>query len=832
MKFCIFFHIFLRVFFRRLLVKFTDNFLIQLLVQGLGQLINNERMIIKKLGFALFPTMLFLIQFSYGQGIIKNVYYDKDSTTLWKTYQVSEKNSSIKQGFYKEYSPEGVLLMNCYYDEDVPKGKMLARKPNGYIFFRGYYDQSINFNGFQFDWKDTLHYTELIVNIGYGNKQNPISPEEQNNAIDSLKTRLDQIDQLKTLPVFSGYVTEANSKYLTRQSLPHESNDYLVSGNELIYTYITLLENYQEYIEDEKDINQFIRLADTLHKKYPGLYSEKLNMLVIECEKYDDPLPKIEVKYCACKKTESKIRGIHSKMVSLIDLDNQLAGLNTFVTSSYKPLKYPVLYTNKIQPLLQEANDRENQKDINTRLAKMAELVESLQVYKDKFPILNETDQKIESEWPALKENVKNKFQDSWSNHTKYINNLYDEYYAEENITRKINKGLQLINEIEELKNDFTEAYNIRNRIEEYYTFVDTHYSTDQPFIYEAQVKPLAEKVADYRKKEDFKSQISAGREIALLINGLYLNFDTLNSHEKIITTGYQNISKLYEKNYKGIYNKEVKNLSLDISYYQKISNYENKLNKGKQLLPILKSYETKYQLIESHKKNITDSLKIASSLYKKAIPPVYKDEIRQIKAKKQEYNKIETLDLKITKGYDILRNLSKLISNFDNLRLTNNQLKESYSFLEKNYRKRYKKIYKASIVPMGKDLQKYRGLGKLDERLQTGKTLLQQVEVSKTQLTDLDTTAVKMETNFTQFQSTYKNDKPNRIYLKRGKILNDYYKNQFFRSDNYDKSMKSAGHLNSLLAKLRSFSTKGNPIIKESLRKAKKVEDIEKAIN
>lgn len=605
----------------------------------------------------LLLLLLLSARFADAQLIPVIRYYDSlNQQGIRETYQVLEQNPSVKQGVYRAYNRIGIVTSEIYYENGKESGKKIARdSATGLLrnieFLRenGDYENYI----FQFKKDGTHAYMGLIFEA---RANGFLVNELQLNVVDRLVNSLEADILRKGISGYSQLEKpiKANAYTMERIGMKDENPDTLLKmGGYLLYRYFSILENMDDLRANDSALAQFSKRIEEVYKNgIPAVYEGSLKYIHDSIRTYF-LRDSIDDRYWRGFELMAQVRRIRPFCDSILILDSLIDDRKATLSAQYgNKVHYSVLYGKSILPVLEEINGVYREEDMpEERLRIGSGILRKSQAFMDQYPLLEKQRADVSQEYASLQSLYDTHYAGKFKQEFGTLRQQENEYTVQETPAAMTEAGNALLGMIRELRAQFEQLQTSDSQIEENFQADKAWYQQYEEKLYQNDFAIFEEKYLKYKEMEIISEKIEFAGIVLKDARFFHESIDSLKRYQYTIDSIYPKICEQYRKNYKEIYQEEIKPLKLGLTDYTLKTKVSEKRKKGKELSEYILNYASSFADLEEKKMEITALIKSSSDSYRGYFPGILKQEISGIKKRFDGWESCNKLQEKLQTG-------------------------------------------------------------------------------------------------------------------------------------------------------------------------------------
>jgi len=241
----------------------------------------------------------------------------------------------------------------------------------------------------------------------------------------------------------------------------------------------------------------------------------------------------------------------------------------------------------------------------------------------------------------------------------------YEQQNSPENMIRF---GKKILESIKDLKADYETMVSSDALLEKTFQEDKAYYMSQEEKLYQNDFRLYEEKYLRYQEMEVISEKIEFGKTVLQDARFFHSGIDSLKYYRFTIDSLYPKICDLYKRDYRGIYQDEIKTQKVGMNDYLLTTTTREKLKKGSVLSRWMEKYMQSFRILEEQKMELESLIKRSTDEYKNGFQGVVKKEISDIRQRYNTYEDCNKLDDRIGQGKTILTDIKLTDSRYDSI--------------------------------------------------------------------------------------------------------------------------------------------------------------------
>jgi len=782
--------------------------------------------------FFLFLIMLPAFTILQAQVVPVIRYYDSvNSKNPRETYEVLKANPDKKHGIHRIYNPIGLITHETNYVYGKALGKSVVRVSETGII------ENLRFT------EENDDFRNIIFLVSDGKFQNLYYERQVGGQLlkgwsldDMYYTIIKLTDSLK-LNGSGGYKLyqdqiRKHEYTIERLGMKDENPDIRRYLSEyLIYHFYTMLENYPILRKNEDRINAF---AEKIESKYqhaiPDIYNSNLKYFLDTIRMYRT-VDSVEDRFYRSHQLVYSIQKAEPFCDSILIMDSLIENRKILLTQYYSnKINYAVIYNTSILPVLQEiTNSYEAEDDLTARLRTGSAIILKSQNFLDDYVTLEKQGVEISRTAEKITADYTKRYPGKFRQELDELEKGKNEYEQQGNPQKMVLYGQNLLNSIREMEEQFEILVNLDEQLDQNFQKDKEYYSTQEEKLYQNDFRLFEDKYLQYQELDVISEKIESGNTVLKDARFFHAGIDSLKYYKNCMDSLYPKICELYKRDYRDIFQDEIKPMKLGLNDYALLTKTDAKLKKGSELTRWMELYKQSFGILGEQKLMIESLIKRSTDEYRNGFQGVVKKEISDIKQRYSGYGNSGKLKDRIDQGAGILKDIKLTDSRYDSLAANALKFKTYALQIRDSLKTIFPGVFENDLYPL---ILQYESL----DQIQTSSDLLtktQRLRDNGKDMVNKYTELMSLRKQINQENSTFNSRIPKdskwNIIIRRSTFHYYHYYKQMEKATTYSDCKTQA---TAFLDALRIMNNLDHNKLKEKkklLKKSRKPEEIRK---
>ncbi len=762
-------------------------------------------------------------------------YYDSlNRKGIRESYQVLAQDTSVKQGLYRKYNSIGMVTEEVYFENGTESGKKIARHPATGLLRNivlaqenGDYENYI----FQFKNDGTNGYSGLIYEAKLDGQH---ANELQIKSVDSRLNELDGAILKKgggKIPMFAN-VLSANGYNLNLIGMRNDPIDSLLKmGGYLLFRYFSILENMDELRANDSMIRGFAgRIEQVYRTGIPEVYEGSLKYYADSIQNYF-MRDSIDDRYWRGFELMSVINRLQPFCDSILILDSLIENRRQLLSEYYsgKP-HYAVLYGKSIEPVLATiTGPYKAEESVEQRLSIGARILRTSQAFLEVYPELEKQRQAVDTESSAILKRYEQQYPGKFKQELAELRQYQMDYPQQESPDAMLREGEKLLKLVEELNGQYNKIQSSDARIAENFEADKAWYQQHEEKLYQNDFRIFEEKYLKYREMEVISEKLASAESVLKESRFFHESIDSLKRYQYAIDSIYPRICELYRKDYRDIFQEEIKPMKLGLADYSLKTSVTEKRKKGRELTEYIRHYQASYSVLEEKKMEITALIKSSSDSYKGYFPAVVRQEISAIRKRFDVWENCGKLSEKLQTGQVLRDDILNTDKRYDSIASQALQFRTLTLWLRDSLKQHFPDVFAHEHQPLIDQYNKLDEVGQsLDLAAKTQTLRDKGIELQRN-YQEIRELKRKIQKENDLFNARIPNDREWSVILKRSRFHYYYFDRQILHSESCAECKKMQEELLNTLTRMNTLDHSQLLPKRKEFRKTRKPQDIRK---
>lgn len=286
-----------------------------------------------------------------------------------------------------------------------------------------------------------------------------------------------------------------------------------------------------------------------------------------------------------------------------------------------------------------------------------------------------------------------------YSNEVKNLISEIAAYNATEKTEAKFKTGETLEAKLTFVTDNYETIKNQSEKIQQYFTLMETSFKQKFPKIYDVEVKPFENNIATYKECTTVKQMIDQGNELFSKMENLNNKFTNLTSFENDIETKIKPLADSYNNTFPLIYESEIQTFLSEIKSAKTIENIDSRIEKTEQIILTIDSLNTSFNKLVELDVALTSELVIVET-YKNLYNAIYTKDKNLIEKAVTDFAESNSIVNKLKTGTSLVNYLGRLKASHERMQQQTNEIKEKADNFELLFKddKDNKYVYKRGL--------------------------------------------------------------------------------------------------------------------------------------
>ncbi|MCX6271100.1 MAG: hypothetical protein NTU44_07765 [Bacteroidetes bacterium] len=727
-----------------------------------------------------YSTLILLVLtslFSRAQYINVTTYYDPGTDLIPRErYTAFKLDPSIRNGQYRLYSQEGMVLEESSYFEGLPVGKRMIRSSDGLLKLVGYYKANGDYLLIKFNYKN-MRFNSLEIErnqhkvidrvkgpafyqLAYDSLQNAL--KRYNVQDDSLLSNyIRKNDLTGELAVIKGETREVSSQY----------RDFL------IYKLYSLTENYPSIRENNRQIGLKARkIEDKIKKGGSVTYIKVFQSMAAEIKTYFHT-DSIEYLFTYGNQLKRELKEKEPILGDAAETDQAIRKNKKFLVDTFRVNpRFSAIYQKWILPLVDSITWYYEKTDyIGLKMEMGIKLNRNISPYINFYPEMKLKDSLVLFEPRRLQKIFDSVYPGKFTKDFADIAYLTATYDTINYIFKKRFFADSILERINKLNADFKELEVQSKYFKDRFKIITDYYQSNQQAIYAGEIVPLEGMILNLQNEKDLGTRIEQGEEIKKKIKFLRNTIDSITKYDTLVETRYRWVQTKYRNSFKGIYLDEIMTDENKLNDYRNSGKTVVKLNRGQEFLYLLSKQDSQFEELQTQNLTISQLLEKGNQTYSNDFTNIRKNEIQMLENSFARYRDLTRIDPRLNTGQYIINQLQYIVSCFDTLVRQDTAIKRMLPLVMKLYKEDFPGIYESDLTAIGLQTASLSEMTNVKKMVQLGKEIDGKLRVYLAEYPEIKTQQEEILADYQTFKNNFSNNKKKKVIFKKGTKAVDY---------------------------------------------------------